>query len=195
MNRHENVCKYLDIALQHISDGQLSAMRRHITKAKTYDFIETIRKEVPGIHLRTTLMVGFPGETDEDFQELIDFVKWAKFERMGAFAYSEEEGTYAAEHYQDDVPEEVKQARLSKLMRVQQQISEDVQARKVGQTMKVIIDREEGDYFIGRTEFDSPEVDPEVLIKKSESSDLRPGFFYAVNINSADEFDLFAKVE
>ena len=195
MKRHENVCKYLDIALQHISDNQLSAMRRHITKQETYDFIEKIRKEVPDIHLRTTLMVGFPGETDEDFQELIDFVKWAKFERMGAFAYSEEEGTYAAEHYKDDVPEEVKQVRLSKLMRVQQQISEDVQARKVGRTMKVIIDREEGDYFIGRTEYDSPEVDPEVLIKKSKSSDLRPGFFYAVNISSADEFDLFAKVE
>ena len=122
MNRRDNVCKYLDIALQHISDNQLSAMRRHITKQETYEFIEKIRQEVPGIHLRTTLMVGFPGETDEDFQELIDFVKWAKFERMGAFAYSEEEGTYAAKHYKDDVPEEVKQARLSKLMRVQQQI-------------------------------------------------------------------------
>jgi ribosomal protein S12 methylthiotransferase len=192
MKRHKNVCRYLDIALQHISDSQLSAMRRHITKQETYDFIEKIREEVPGIHLRTTLMVGFPGETDEDFQELINFVKWAKFERMGAFAYSEEEGTYAAEHYKDDVPEEVKQARLSKLMRVQQQISEEVQAHKVGQTMKVIIDREEGDYLIGRTEFDSPEVDPEVLIKKAESPNLKPGMFVQAKIESADEFDLFA---
>ena len=194
MKRHDNVCKYLDIALQHISDNQLSAMRRHITKQETYDFIEKIRKEVPGIHLRTTLMVGFPGETDEDFQELIDFVKWAKFERMGAFAYSEEEGTYAAEHYKDDVPEEVKQARLSKLMRVQQQISADVQESKVGQTLKVIIDREEGDYFIGRTEFDSPEVDPEVLIKRSQTFNLRPGQFVKVKMESADEFDLFGQV-
>ena len=194
MKRHKNVCKYLDIALQHISDNQLSAMRRHITKQETYDFIERIRREVPGIHLRTTLMVGFPGETDEDFQQLIDFVKWAKFERMGAFAYSEEEGTYAAEHYKDDVPDEVKQARLSKLMRVQQQISAEVQESKVGQEIEVMIDREEGDYFIGRTEFDSPEVDPEVLIKRSQILNLRPGQFVNVKIESADEFDLFGQV-
>ncbi len=194
MKRHDNVCRYLDIALQHISDSQLSAMRRHITKQETYDFIERIRKEVPGIHLRTTLMVGFPGETDEDFQELIDFVKWAKFERMGAFAYSEEEGTYAAEHYIDDVSEDVKQARLSKLMRIQQQISSDVQENKVGQIMKVIIDRKEGDYFIGRTEFDSPEVDPEVLIRRSPAVNLHPGQFVNVKIESADEFDLFGQI-
>ena len=194
MKRHKNVCRYLDIALQHISDNQLSAMRRHITKQETYDFIERIRKEVPNIHLRTTLMVGFPGETDEDFQELIDFVKWAKFERMGAFAYSEEEGTYAAEHYKDDVPDEVKQARLSKLMRVQQQISAEVQESKVGQEIEVMIDREEGDYFIGRTEFDSPEVDPEVLIKRSPILNLHTGQFVNVKIESADEFDLFGQV-
>ena len=194
MKRHKNVCRYLDIALQHISDNQLSAMRRHITKQETYDFIERIRKEVPNIHLRTTLMVGFPGETDEDFQELIDFVKWAKFERMGAFAYSEEEGTYAAEHYKDDVPDEVKQARLSKLMRVQQQISAEVQESKVGQEIEVMIDREEGDYFIGRTEFDSPEVDPEVLIKRSQILNLHTGQFVNVKIESADEFDLFGQV-
>lgn len=194
MKRHKNVCRYLDIALQHISDNQLSAMRRHITKQETYDFIERIRKEVPNIHLRTTLMVGFPGETDEDFQELIDFVKWAKFERMGAFAYSEEEGTYAAEHYKDDVPDEVKQARLSKLMRVQQQISAEVQESKVGQEIEVMIDREEGDYFIGRTEFDSPEVDPEVLIKRSPILNLHAGQFVNVKIESADEFDLFGQV-
>ena len=194
MKRHKNVCRYLDIALQHISDNQLSAMRRHITKQETYDFIERIRKEVPNIHLRTTLMVGFPGETDEDFQELIDFVKWAKFERMGAFAYSEEEGTYAAKHYKDDVPDEVKQARLSKLMRVQQQISAEVQESKVGQEIEVMIDREEGDYFIGRTEFDSPEVDPEVLIKRSPILNLHTGQFVNVKIESADEFDLFGQV-
>ena len=195
MKRHDNVCKYLDIALQHISDSQLSAMRRHITRKQTYDLIETIRREVPGIHLRTTLMVGFPGETEEDFQELQDFVKWAKFERMGAFAYSEEEGTYGAEHYEDNVPEEVKQARLSKLMRLQQQISEEVQQSKVGQTMQVVIDREEGDYFIGRTEYDSPEVDPEVLIGPLPAPRvgecLHPGQFVQVRIESADEFDLY----
>ena len=195
MKRYDNVCKYLDVALQHISDSQLKAMRRHITRQETYDFIEKIRREVPGIHLRTTLMVGFPGETDEDFRELLDFVKWAKFERMGAFAYSEEEGTYAAEHYKDDVPDEVKQARLSKLMRLQQQISEEVQQSKIGQTLKVIIDRKEGDYFIGRTEYDSPEVDPEVLISSLPASSfgecLHPGQFVQVRIENADEFDLY----
>ena len=198
MKRHDNVCKYLDIALQHISDSQLSAMRRNITREQTYDLIETIRREVPGIHLRTTLMVGFPGETDEDFQQLLDFLKWAKFERMGAFAYSEEEGTYAAEHYKDDVPDEVKQARLSKLMRVQQQISEEVQQGKVGKALQVVIDREEGDYYIGRTEFDSPEVDPEVLIKRmpsdaSQGECLKPGQFIQAKIETADEFDLYGK--
>jgi len=198
MRRRDNVCKYLDIALQHISDSQLSAMRRNITREQTYNLIETIRREVPGIHLRTTLMVGFPGETDEDFQELLDFLKWAKFERMGAFAYSEEEGTYAAEHYKDDVPDEVKQARLSKLMRVQQHISEEVQQGKVGKTLQVVIDREEGDYYIGRTEFDSPEVDPEVLIKRmppdaSRGECLKPGQFIQAKIETADEFDLYGK--
>ena len=193
MKRHDNICKYLDIALQHISDSQLSAMRRHITRQQTYDLIETIRREVPGIHLRTTLMVGFPGETEEDFKELLDFVRWAKFERMGAFAYSEEEGTYGAEHYEDNVPDEVKQARLSKLMRLQQQVSEEVQQSKVGQQLQVIIDRKEGDYFIGRTEYDSPEVDPEVLIKSPlpTGKRLRPGQFVQVKIESADEFDLY----
>ena len=191
MQRHDNVCKYLDIALQHISDSQLSAMKRHINRQQTYDLIEAVRREVPGIHLRTTFMVGFPGETEEDFQELLAFAEWAKFERMGAFAYSEEEGTYAAKYYKDDVPDEVKQARLSKLMRLQQLVSEDVQQGKVGQVMLVVIDREEGDYYIGRTEYDSPEVDPEVLIEKSTSPNLRPGMFVQVKIESADEFDLY----
>lgn len=194
MARHNNVCKYLDIALQHISDNQLQAMRRNFTSKQTYELIETIRREVPGIHLRTTFMVGYPGETDEDFQQLLDFVKWAKFERMGAFTYSEEEGTYSAKHLKDDVPDEVKQARLSKLMRLQQQISADVQQGKVGKQLPVIIDREEGDYLVGRTEFDSPEVDPEVLIKKVDALGLCPGMFCKVYVESADDFDLYANV-
>lgn len=194
MVRHDNVCKYLDIALQHISDNQLQAMRRNFTSKQTYELIETIRREVPGIHLRTTFMVGYPGESDEDFQQLLDFVKWAKFERMGAFAYSEEEGTYSAQHLKDDVPDEVKQARLSKLMRLQQQISADVQQGKVGKQLPVVIDREEGDYLVGRTEYDSPEVDPEVLIKKVDALGLRPGMFCRAYIESADDFDLYADV-
>ena len=194
MARRSNVCKYLDIALQHISDSQLAAMRRHITREQTYELIETIRREVPGIHLRTTFMVGYPGETDEDFQQLLDFVKWAKFERMGAFAYSEEEGTYSAKHLKDDVPDDVKQARLSKLMRLQQQISADVQQGKVGRQLPVVIDREEGEYLVGRTEFDSPEVDPEVLIKKVDALGLCPGMFCKVYVESADDFDLYANV-
>ena len=190
MREKENVCKYLDIALQHISDNMLSRMQRHVTKAETYELIERIRREVPGIHLRTTLMVGFPGETDEDFEELKEFVRWARFECMGAFAYSEEEGTYSAEHYEDDVPEEVKQRRLDKLMRIQQNISAELEAEKVGQTLKVIIDRKEGDYYIGRTEFCSPEVDPEVLIPASEG-ELQIGAFYDVLMTASEEFDLY----
>ena len=194
MARHNNVCKYLDIALQHISDNQLQAMRRNFTSKQTYELIETIRREVPGIHLRTTFMVGYPGETDEDFQQLLDFVKWAKFERMGAFTYSEEEGTYSAQHLEDNVPDDVKQARLSKLMRLQQQISADVQQGKVGRQLPVVIDREEGEYLVGRTEFDSPEVDPEVLIKKVDALGLCPGMFCKVYVESADDFDLYANV-
>ena len=194
MAKYDNVCKYLDIALQHCSDSVLANMHRNITKDQTYRLLETIRKEVPGIHIRTTLMVGFPGETDEDFDELVDFVKWAKFERMGAFAYSEEDGTYAAEHYRDDVPSEVKQLRISKLMRVQQNISQIHQDNKVGKEYKVIIDRIEGDYFIGRTEYDSPEVDPEVLIRKTDESELQIGEFYRVKVDSAEEFDLYAHI-
>ena len=151
MREKENVCKYLDIALQHISDNVLQRMQRHVTKAETYELVERLREEVPGIHIRTTLMVGFPGETDEDFEELKTFVKWARFERMGAFAYSEEEGTYSEQHYEDDVPEETKQVRLDKIMRIQQQISAELEAEKVGKTLKVVIDRLEGDYYVGRT--------------------------------------------
>ena len=191
MREHNNICRYLDIALQHCADNVLSAMHRHVNSQQTYELIEKLRAEVPGIHIRTTLMVGHPGETEEDFKQLIDFVKWARFERMGAFAYSEEEGTYSALHYQDDIPQEVKDARLSKLMRVQQAISADVQESKVGQTMRVIIDRQEGDYFVGRTEIDSPEVDPEVLIHADEGLALPTGSFQWVRIDSADDFDLY----
>ena len=186
----KNVCKYLDIALQHISDNMLTRMRRHVTKEETYELVRRMREEVPGIHIRTTLMVGFPGETDEDFEELKEFVKWARFERMGAFAYSEEEGTYSAEQFEDDVPEEVKQSRLDKIMRIQQNISSELEAEKVGKVMKVIIDRLEGDYFIGRTEFCSPEVDPEVLIPAAEAK-LTIGDFYDVLITDSEEFDLY----
>ena len=190
MRQKKNVCKYLDIALQHISDHMLSRMQRHFSKQETYELIETMRREVPGIHLRTTLMVGFPGETDEDFKELIDFTKWARFERMGAFAYSEEDGTYSARYYQDDVPQGVKQARLDKLMRIQQNISAEIEATKVGQTMRIIIDRQEGDWLVGRSEYCSPEVDPEVLVPASEQ--LTVGEFYDVRITDAEEFDLYA---
>ena len=193
IRERKNVCKYLDIALQHISDPMLSRMRRSVTKAETIAMIERIRREVPGICLRTTLMVGFPGETEEDFRELVEFTKWARFERMGAFAYSEEEGTWSAEHYEDDVSEDVKQARLSKLMRVQQEISAEIEAAKVGQTLKVIIDRQEGDYYVGRTEFCSPEVDPEVLIPVTEGQ-LETGTFYNVRVTSAEEFDIYGIV-
>lgn len=193
MRDNKNVCKYLDIALQHISDNVLDAMHRHISKEETYRLIENIRKQVPGIHLRTTLMVGFPGETDEDFKELCDFVRWARFERMGAFAYSEEQGTPSARLYEDNIPEDVKQERLSRLMRLQQRISAEMQEEKVGKEMRVVIDREEGDWYIGRTEFDSPEVDPEVLIPISSAS-LAPGMFCKVRIVKADDFDLYGEV-
>ena len=190
IRERKNICKYLDIALQHISDNMLTRMRRNVTKQETYELVERIRREVPGICLRTTLMVGFPGETDEDFRELVAFTKWARFDRMGAFAYSEEEGTYSAEHYEDDVPEEVKQARLDKLMRVQQNISAELEAEKVGQIMRVIIDRQEGDYYVGRTEYCSPEVDPEVLIPVLEAP-LTVGNFYDVRMTDSEEFDLY----
>ena len=189
IRKRKNVCKYLDIALQHISDPMLSRMKRHVTKEETYELIKRMRREVPGIHLRTTLMVGFPGETEEDFKELVEFTKWARFERMGAFAYSEEDGTWSADHYEDDVPEEVKQARLDKLMRVQQHISAEIEADKIGQTLKTIIDRKEGEWYVGRTEFCSPEVDPEVLIPATEK--LTIGQFYDVRITDAEEFDLY----
>ena len=188
-----NVCKYLDIAFQHISDHMLGRMHRHVTKQETLDLIAEIRRRVPDIHLRTTLLVGFPGETEKDFEELKTFVREVRFERMGAFAYSEEEGTYSATHYEDDVPEKVKQQRIDDLMRIQQGISEELEEEKVGRVFKVIIDRIEGEYYIGRTEFCSPEVDPEVLIP-IEGKTLQTGRFYDVRITDSDEFDLFGEV-
>ena len=191
MREHKNVCRYMDIALQHVSDRMLQRMHRHVSKNETYELIRRFREEVPGICLRTTFMVGFPGETEEDFEELKEFVRWAKFDRMGAFAYSEEEGTYSAEHYQDDVPEEVKQRRLDELMAIQQEIAQASSSSFVGQTLRVVIDRLEGDYYVGRTEFDSPEVDQEVLIHR-QAGELHIGIFYNVEITDAEEFDLYA---
>ena len=192
MAQHPNVCNYLDIALQHISDKVLTAMRRHIGRDDTLRLIERMRREVPGIHLRTTLMVGFPGEGDREFDELMDFARQARFERMGAFAYSEEAGTWAAQHLSDDIPQDVKNARLEALMALQEDISMETQQSKVGTTQRVIIDREEDEFYVGRTQYDSPEVDPEVLITKT--TPLLPGNFYNVNITSALPFELMATV-
>ena len=193
MARHQNVCKYLDIALQHVSDNVLSNMRRHITGQQTRELLQRIRESVPGIHIRTTLMVGFPGEGDSEFNELLEFVRDQRFERMGAFAYCEEDDTYAALHLEDNISDEVKQSRLDQLMALQEEISFDIQQEKVGQTYKVIIDREESDYYVGRTEYDSPEVDPEVLITKDTK--LKVGEFYNVTITEALPFELIATIE
>lgn len=190
----DNVCKYLDVALQHVSDNMLKRMGRNFTKEQTYQFVRDVREKVPGLALRTTMMVGFPGETEEDFDQLMEFVKWARFERMGAFAYSEEEGTYSATHFKDDVPYELKLKRLNQLMALQQDISAEIEATAVGKTMKVIIDRKEGDYYVGRTQFSSPEVDPEVLIP-IEGKTLRRGGFYEVRITDSEEFDLYGTVK
>ena len=191
MASRDNVCSYLDIALQHISDKVLTNMRRHISRQETLNLLERLRREVPGIHIRTTLMVGFPGEGEQEFEELMNFVREARFERMGAFAYSEEAGTWAAEHLDDNIPDEVKQDRLQQLMALQEDISLDIQEQKVGQTLRVIVDREEDDYYIGRTQWDSPEVDPEVLIKKGEKP-LTVGEFTEVRITEALPFELMA---
>lgn len=190
---NDNVCNYLDIALQHISDNVLSRMRRNVTRQETIELIKTIRKKVPGICLRTTLLIGFPGETEEEFKELMEFVRWARFDRMGAFTYSEEDGTLSAMEYDDNIDDETKQSRLSRLMRLQQDISAEIEAEKVGKIMKVIIDRKEGEYYIGRTEFSSPEVDPEVLIPINEH-ELQTGCFYNVKITGAEEFDVYGSV-
>lgn len=192
MRERENVCKYLDIALQHISDPMLKQMRRNITQQETYDLLNRIREEVPGIHLRTTLMVGHPGETEEDFEQLMEFTEKIRFERMGAFAYSHESGTYSYKHYEDSIPQKIKMERLDRLMHIQENIAADINHAKIGQTFRVIIDREEPDFYIGRTEFDSPEVDPEVLISKEQL--LYPGNFYNVKIHEAEPFDLYGEV-
>ncbi|MDR2139049.1 MAG: 30S ribosomal protein S12 methylthiotransferase RimO [Tannerella sp.] len=191
MRERENVCRYLDIALQHISDPMLQKMRRNITKADTCRLIERIRREVPDIHLRTTFMVGHPGETERDFEELLQFVKDARFERMGAFAYSHETGTYAHEHYPDDIPDDLKRERLDCLMRLQERISGEQHEAKIGRTFQTLIDREEDGFYVGRTEFDSPEVDPEVLVFKE--CKLHVGQFYRVRIESTEAFELYGK--
>ena len=192
MRERNNVCNYLDIALQHISDHMLKTMRRNISKQQTIDLIQQFREEVPGIHLRTTLMVGHPGETETDFEELLAFVKETRFERLGAFPYSHEEDTYNDKHYTDDVPAIVKQERMERLMEAQEEIALQLNEAKVGQTLRVIIDREDPDYYVGRTEFDSPEVDGEVLISKERP--LTVGNFYAVSIHDALPFDLLGSV-
>lgn len=193
MRTRDNVCKYLDIALQHVSTKILKKMLRHVTKEETYALVERMRAEVPGICLRTTMMVGFPGETEKEFEELVEFVKWAKFDRLGAFAYSEEDGTYAALNYRDSVSRKKKQERLDRLMDIQQRISSKLNDEKVGKTFKTIIDRIEGEYYIGRTEFDSPDVDTEVLVPVADG-ELKIGAFYNVRIDDATEFDLMGKV-
>lgn len=193
MRERDNVCNYMDLALQHISNPVLERMHRNITAEQTRDLLAKIRQEVPDIHLRTTLMVGFPGETEDDYAQLVDFVKDMRFERMGAFAYSEVEGTYSARHFKDDVDEETKQLRLSKLMRIQQNIAADINQNKIGKVFKTIIDRIEGDYYVGRTEFDSPDVDPEMLIKADR--ELSIGDFYDVRVTDAMDFDLYGVVE
>lgn len=192
MAKYPNVCHYLDIALQHISDKVLTNMRRHITGEQTRELIKTLRQQVPDIHIRTTLMVGFPGEGEEEFNELLDFVKEARFERMGAFAYCEEEDTFGAKNYTDDIPEDMKQQRLDKLMALQEEISTEIQESKVGSIQKVIIDGTEGDMYVGRTQYDSPEVDPVVLIKSERP--LNTGEFYDVKITSAMPFELMGEI-
>lgn len=192
MNKHDNVCKYLDIALQHINNTVLSNMRRHITKDETLELIKTIRDKVPGIHLRTTLMVGFPGEDDAAFEELMDFAHSVRFDRMGAFAYCEEEDTYAAKNFEDSISEDVKNRRLDKLMHLQETIALELNEAKVGKKFEVIVDREDEDYYVGRTEFDSPEVDPEVLIRKTSA--LKIGEFYRVVVKEALPFELIAEL-
>lgn len=191
IRERDNVCAYLDIALQHASDKVLANMRRHITRRETEQLLDEIRAKVPGIHIRTTLMTGFPGEGSEEFEELMDFVRRQRFERMGAFAYCEEEDTYGAQHYADDIPAEVKQERLDRLMALQEEISLEIQQEKVGKTVEVVIDAEEDDYYIGRTQWDSPEVDPQVLVEKT--CELIPGRYYNVEITEALPFELIAR--
>ena len=195
MAKHKNVCKYMDIALQHCSDNMLKKMHRHITREEQDAVIARIRCEVPGICIRTTLLVGHPGETEEDFNELCEWVKEMKFERMGAFAYSEEEGTFAAKHYKDDIPQEEKERRVDTLMAIQQSISSEILSQMVGTRQRVVIDREEEEYYVGRTQYDSPEVDCEVLIEKEAKGErLEAGNYYDVTIIKSEDFDLYAQL-
>ena len=194
MAKHSNICKYMDIALQHCSDNMLKKMHRHITREEQDAVIARIRKEVPGICIRTTLLVGHPGETEEDFEELCEWVKTMRFDRMGAFAYSEEEGTFAAKHYTDDIPQEEKERRVETLMAIQQGISADILSQMVGSKQRVVIDREEQAYYIGRTQYDSPEVDCEVLIAKETNRNLIIGEYYIVTIIKSEDFDLYASL-
>ena len=192
MRERKNVCKYLDIALQHSSDKMLKIMRRNITQAETVELLQQIREEVPGIHLRTTMMIGHPGETEDDFQDLLSFVKQMRFERLGAFIYSDEEGTYSNKHYKDNIAPELKQARMDELMAIQERIAFEINEEKIGKTIKTIIDREENDFYIGRTEYDSPEIDPEVLISKEQM--LQTGQFYQIQVTDTQSFDLIGKI-
>jgi len=195
MRERDNVCNYLDIALQHISDNILTKMRRHITSQQTYDLMCRLRDEVPGIHLRTTLLLGHPGETEDDVEQLKQFVRDIRFERLGAFAYSDEEGTYANKNYVDDIPFDVKQQRVDEIMSIQEVIAAEINEQKTGQTLRVMIDRKEGDYFVGRTEYDSPEVDGEVLIPIASNSALEIGSLYPITITHAETFDLYGEIQ
>jgi ribosomal protein S12 methylthiotransferase len=190
MRERENICKYLDMPLQHVSDNMLKSMRRGTTRKKTTELVNLIREKVPGIALRTTLIAGYPGETEADHQEMLEWVQESRFERLGVFTYSHEENTHA-HTLVDDVSEDDKQLRAEAVMDVQQGISATLNQEKVGQTFKVLFDRKEGDYFIGRTEFDSPEVDNEVLVKADSSTFLRIGDFADIHIERAEEFDLY----
>ncbi len=193
MAREKKICKYLDIPFQHISDNQLSAMKRRHTKQQAYDLIAKLRRSIPDIALRTTLLVGYPGETEQDFEELMQFVRDVRFERLGVFAYSEEEGTYSAEKLQDDVPDEVKESRVERIMNIQREISLANNIKREGQTMRVIVDSRQGDYYIARSEYDSPEVDEEILIPVGGKRLLR-GRFYNVRVTSVEEYDLYGEV-
>ena len=193
MAREKKICRYLDIPFQHISDSQLEAMKRRHTKADAYALVEKLRRAIPDIALRTTLLVGYPTETEEDFAELMQFVRDCRFDRLGVFAYSEEEGTYSATRLTDDVPEDVKQSRVERIMRLQERISLENNARRIGQRMRVIIDRREGDFYIGRSEYDSPEVDQELVID-SAGKRLYRGKFYDVEITDAEDYDLYARL-
>ena len=194
MAKHSNVCKYLDIALQHCSSHMLKMMRRHITREEQDALIQRIRSEVPGICIRTTLLVGHPGETEKDFEELCDWIKLMRFERLGAFAYSEEEGTFAERHYADDIPQEEKERRVETIMAIQQNISAEILSQMVGTKQRIVIDSEDRDYYIGRTQYDSPEVDCEVLIEKAGNKSLQIGEYYTVTIIKSEDFDLYARL-